>query len=236
MKYEATLTPYSYALNQKECAFLRLPGELRNRIYEHILGGLIFSSTTTPRLLWAVKGARIRHVECQHKSPGHSSPATLELSILETCRQIHEEARLLAFKLNTFAIDPTNLTHFINDLTDVQRDSIHTFKVGDSVASQADVGLAARRLSRNPLSLGQPFILPQSHFTAFMTPEDLLSEWSGLYKLVQLRGLKRLVIGNAHQGSIQGWTSVQRNRFLVRLDVYFRDMNVEVVFEEFKEA
>jgi hypothetical protein len=175
---------------------------------------LIFSSTTTPRLPWAAKCARIRQVECQYKSSSGFSPATLELSILETCRQIHEEARLLAFKLNTFAIDPTNLTHFINDLTDIQRDSIHTFKVGDSVASQADVGLAARRLS-------------------FTTPEDLLSEWSGLHKLVQLRGLKRLVIGNAHQGSIQGWTSLQRNRFLVRLDVYFPGMNVELVFEEF---
>jgi hypothetical protein len=52
--------------------------------------------------------------------------------------------------------------------------------------------------------------------------------------LVQLRGLKRLVIGNAHQGSIQGWTSVQRNRFLASLVVYFRGMSVEVVFEELK--
>lgn len=217
-----TLTFYSYALNQIEAPLLRLPGEIRNRIYADLLGGLIFSSTTTPRLPWAAC-VRIRMVECYHEFSNGSPPATLDLSILQTCRQIYDETRLLAFTLNTFTIDPANLTHFINDLTEVQRNAIHTFRVGNSVVSYADGESVATPLFTKMLQDFRP---------ATKTPENLISEWSGIYNLTQLRGLRCLLIGNAYHGSIWEWAPAQRDRLVTMLRVYLQSPSAGIIFEE----
>lgn len=73
--------------NMRQSAFLQLPGELRNKIYECTL----------------YEG----DYRCEH--PG-APPRLVEgsfpnrLSILCVCYQIHEEAALILFKVNTFRI------------------------------------------------------------------------------------------------------------------------------------
>ncbi|KAF2624547.1 hypothetical protein BU25DRAFT_461074 [Macroventuria anomochaeta] len=85
--------------NQRESPFLRLPGEVRNRIYEHALGGKHISYLY-PRLYSADRN----HL----RKFGHNGleanivPKLLHLTI--TCRQIHDETDLLIFRMNDFCI------------------------------------------------------------------------------------------------------------------------------------
>jgi len=100
----------------RQSAFLQLPGELRSKIYEYTLYEGDYRCehpNTAPRL---VKG---------------SFPN--RLSILRVCYQIHGEAALIPFKINTFRISNVScLTGWKSLLTVPQRRAItsiqfHTF-------------------------------------------------------------------------------------------------------------
>lgn len=66
-------------------SFTDLPGEIRNKIYNHLL---IIPSLSTPRLL---------------------GDPPLYPQILSTCRQVHEEARQIMYGCNTFLAHPNLL-------------------------------------------------------------------------------------------------------------------------------
>ncbi|KAF2118410.1 hypothetical protein BDV96DRAFT_643656 [Lophiotrema nucula] len=89
--------------NAAECPLLTIPAELRNIIYEDILGGWEVHLKFTEE----VKSHRKYECYCdskQHHWKGLKWSQIFRLPLV--CRQIHEETRLLPFQLNTFVIDP----------------------------------------------------------------------------------------------------------------------------------
>jgi hypothetical protein len=80
-------------LNQRQSPLLRLPAELRNRIYEYTLGG-----NTILINPWFGK-PRFRITVCDETSWEH--PGCL-VALTAVCRQIHAEARFVPFELNCF--------------------------------------------------------------------------------------------------------------------------------------
>ncbi|KAF9697523.1 hypothetical protein EKO04_004295 [Ascochyta lentis] len=85
--------------NRQWSPFLRLPGEIRECIYELVLGGkqvLVLS----PRLYSADKTRLENHLNDSFE------PDTVRklLYLTETCRQIHVETKFLIFKTNEFRI------------------------------------------------------------------------------------------------------------------------------------
>jgi hypothetical protein len=78
--------------SQQDSSFFRLPGELRNQIYEELL------CPDTPSL------KDLAHEPCTTKTP------TLYPEILSTCRKIHEEATDLLYTTHIFHAHPSLLT------------------------------------------------------------------------------------------------------------------------------
>ncbi|KAF1959435.1 hypothetical protein CC80DRAFT_545818 [Byssothecium circinans] len=82
--------------NQLHSPLLRLPGEIRNKIYEYALGGLRFEK----------KGygtTRVYAIEHPGNSKiAHRSVASMALSLTKVCRQVHAETALLPYQLNAF--------------------------------------------------------------------------------------------------------------------------------------
>lgn len=110
---------------------LKLPSEVRNRIYEHVFGIGILHVGSSSQYHFTDRGAfpksiccadeseadaaryiresedlssedlfTTRHYKCHHHADG--SGFWKGLNILTVCRQIHREAALLPYKLNTF--------------------------------------------------------------------------------------------------------------------------------------
>ncbi|KAI4651713.1 uncharacterized protein J4E79_009194 [Alternaria viburni] len=99
--------------NQRESAFLRLPGEIRNQIYAYV-----FRDTTIPKFSQMFKADLERRL-----------PVPADLRLLTVSRQVYAETRLLPFKLYAFQILPRGISTFINRLSNEQRDAITTFRV-----------------------------------------------------------------------------------------------------------
>tara|TARA_R110002003_G_scaffold126_19_gene11612 strand:+ start:11903 stop:12625 length:723 start_codon:yes stop_codon:yes gene_type:complete len=101
----------STARNREQSALLRLPGELRNNTYEHLLGGLVIrvhdaadAGTLTKCRLMACKANGVRTTSQQlvdYLAPMFAL-ATL-CQILFASRQLHTETHDLPFKLNKFS-------------------------------------------------------------------------------------------------------------------------------------
>lgn len=126
--------------NATRSPLLRLTPELRNRIYKLVLcpGSIhiwcrnslkktvvthincaVSKSSTGPMDSWQKEDA----YECG--SANDTTFATLDLSLLLVCKQIHEEVALLPFTSNTFIVDsPWMLATFANQLITAQRTAI----------------------------------------------------------------------------------------------------------------
>ncbi|KAH6848873.1 hypothetical protein B0T12DRAFT_515440 [Alternaria alternata] len=70
--------------NHRRCPLLRLPAELRNKIYEYVF------------ISHPVRPFR------EHREWPHWAYPRSQLNLLETCRQIYFEAKLFPFALNVF--------------------------------------------------------------------------------------------------------------------------------------
>ncbi|KAK8209730.1 hypothetical protein IWZ01DRAFT_506543 [Phyllosticta capitalensis] len=118
---------------QKTFPFLRLPGELRNQIYE-----LLLTSDSLPSLQ-----AKARH--CHTVTASSKLPrADIHPAILSTCRAIHEEATPILYARNTFAAHPSLLTkmpHLVRPSRPV---------LANSVISQIQHWRVAVRLDTDP--------------------------------------------------------------------------------------
>src|SRR4051812_1008942 len=93
------LTKDSKQWNETRSPLLRLPAELRNNIYEYVLGGKSICLTTR-------NGKPVGEI-CPRIDPpgtGYSSDDRLYgvLQLLYVCRQIYVEARFLSFTINVF--------------------------------------------------------------------------------------------------------------------------------------
>ncbi len=104
--------------NQLASPFLRLPGEIRNMIYGHVLraaGGAYFFNRTA--------GLRAQLRE--------ETPDPTRLALLGVCRQIYQETASLPFQLNIFQVDSLYAFSLLTDsLTSFQRCSIKKLQVG----------------------------------------------------------------------------------------------------------
>ena len=85
--------------NQTRCRLLGLPPEVRNRIYEYVL----YVPTTTGKVT-LVKRLRPPRELIRRKTPRPSSPYTV-LALLETCRQVYEEAKAIFYYINHLRLD-----------------------------------------------------------------------------------------------------------------------------------
>ncbi|OMP83705.1 hypothetical protein BK809_0005086 [Diplodia seriata] len=83
---------------QQISPFLRLPGELRNEIYEMLL--------TPPDLTQQQRRAASYHSSACRDLP----KADIHPAILSTCKQIHDEATLILYARNTFSAHGSLLT------------------------------------------------------------------------------------------------------------------------------
>ncbi|KAK3704999.1 hypothetical protein LTR37_013516 [Vermiconidia calcicola] len=140
--------------NAAESPLLRLPPEIRNRIYGYVLGGktlhvdvsLYRLSITVCRAIQpdTLKADTIReqgaenetfHYKDHHVSLGctlsyreDNGSRKLDVALLRACRYIHREAALLPYLLNTFAFDCDNISWqwslFMDALNPSQRRAI----------------------------------------------------------------------------------------------------------------
>jgi hypothetical protein len=75
--------------------FLQLPYELRTEVYKHLFSGnRLFPDTT---------GSRKLRSACRHGLGALEESHSLDVSILQTCRQIHGEAAPILYGANNFA-------------------------------------------------------------------------------------------------------------------------------------
>ena len=100
--------------NQRESPFLRLPAELRNKIYGYVLGGKDYKSP-----FW----------QAFESSQDELLRDKESLSLLSVCRQIYKETSILPFQLNTFQFEhQSDLSAWIKTLLPGQRDAIRALK------------------------------------------------------------------------------------------------------------
>lgn len=83
--------------NQRESPLLRLPPELRNEIYTDVLGGRKVD------ICYQYMCHSCRYIRPRRRRIVPHYPRTL-LSILEVCRHVQGEARLLPFSTTTFSV------------------------------------------------------------------------------------------------------------------------------------
>ncbi|KAH6629090.1 hypothetical protein C7974DRAFT_393824 [Boeremia exigua] len=112
-----------FICNQLESPFLRLPGEVRNRIYEYALGGKVISYNQH----------HSHSIDADYyRQHGYGTPEPHTVSTLlhltATCRQIHAETDLHIFKYNEFLINTsTVLQSFVEALSQRQLSAIRTY-------------------------------------------------------------------------------------------------------------
>ena len=97
--------------------FLRLPGELRSKIYGYVLGGHALRIGYSPhvRKTKTIKGQRyhvhaggglfnrlVEHEVIDHR---YEKALSLHLGLLRVCRQVYGEAALLPYAMNTFTFE-----------------------------------------------------------------------------------------------------------------------------------
>ncbi|CAI6287124.1 unnamed protein product [Periconia digitata] len=105
--------------NQLQSPLLRLPPELRNRIYKYALGGK------------KLRPAGFIH-RIKYEQNGRVTPPNF-VALLSVCRQIYAEARLYPFLLNTFEFINTEVEHideFAVFLTTQQQQSVKSVTMG----------------------------------------------------------------------------------------------------------
>ena len=121
----------STARNTKESPLLRLPAELRSRIYSYVLGGLEIDTMRS--------GTRDRPIMIPRERTENDERRSLHdwvnaryapTDTLLSCRQINSEARLLPFSLNHFKLCRYPAFGALLDaLKPAQRNAISTVRV-----------------------------------------------------------------------------------------------------------
>jgi hypothetical protein len=130
----AILTGYSSLRNQKVSPLLRLPAELRNKIY-----GYAFSEVRiTPRLDHHSKKFSVKREDTRIQPAYSTVHRGNLLALLLVCRQIHAEAALLPFHEFQFnlGLDCVNTLNLLMDaFTKKQRETIRHIMLDDYVLS-----------------------------------------------------------------------------------------------------
>ncbi|KAF2036021.1 hypothetical protein EK21DRAFT_106854 [Setomelanomma holmii] len=111
--------------NARESLFLRLSVEIQNKIYGYVLGGKIWSLGENR----FGEDTRRIYRESPARDPGDRSREYNALLLVS--RQIHQEAQLLPFELNTFDLgDLEVVDYMIEEFTAVQIGAIRRVSLG----------------------------------------------------------------------------------------------------------
>ncbi|KAF1946359.1 hypothetical protein EJ02DRAFT_250619 [Clathrospora elynae] len=153
---------------QRNNLLLRLPAELRNRIYELVLGGRTYKFKDT---------IQTRQARLDTKGEEHI------FSLLYVCRQIHFETALLPYTINTFSFRDieNSLDPFLRQRSPAQMRSIHlieliTYQAGTMWAAQESL---SRGLSKEFRVLNRLPNLQRLHVVVD-TMESLYVCWGAL--------------------------------------------------------
>ncbi|KAK7519306.1 uncharacterized protein IWZ02DRAFT_433845 [Phyllosticta citriasiana] len=190
------VTPFiqqEHQQQQKTSPFLRLPGELRNQIYEHLL--------TSPSLPSLQQKAR----NCHTATACSKLPrADIHPAILSTCRQIHAEATPILYARNTFAAHPSLLAkmpHLVRPSRPVLANSvinqIRHWRVAvrldtDALYSAADVAASFSGADSLELDVWQAAFSDACDYAALRLFEDV-------------RGVGRVKINGAVEPRFAHW-------------------------------
>jgi hypothetical protein len=160
--------------NKHESPLLRLPGEIRNEIYAYVLGNKHYCVATSNH---------IDHDTGQTLSPNGFLTSSKDLALLTVCRQIHTEAHLLPFVLNTFHYDK------LSDMFGTGKILIDQQRAIQRIHVKCDLGLfsmvnAFLKVILGPEGLPFAFLMPSVRHVMIDTiiaSEDLrrLRRWEG---------------------------------------------------------
>ncbi|KAH3968678.1 hypothetical protein HBI81_129310 [Parastagonospora nodorum] len=184
-----------YLKNQRDSPFLRLPAELRNTIYNYVLGGLaimaphssswcriqVLSIRPAPEELW--------------QFPRHF------LSIVQSCRQAYSESARLPFVLNTFDAYPSySFLQFVENLPEWQRNEISMIRISCNEAYDWSVA------EQYEIVMGDDFIRHMRYHAAHVVDR------STHRLLLILKGLKLLTVDSYID---LDWPEDQKNQELL---------------------
>ncbi|OSS49745.1 hypothetical protein B5807_05819 [Epicoccum nigrum] len=106
--------------NQEESPLLRLPAELRTKIYEFAIGGYVIE-------LFESKKKPCYNVLSQ--ADGHYTAFAKPTVLSEICRQLYKETAFLPYSLNTFHGHLRRIHRFLKSLTMAQRKQIKSLEI-----------------------------------------------------------------------------------------------------------
>ncbi|KAH6879073.1 hypothetical protein BKA58DRAFT_453287 [Alternaria rosae] len=130
-------------LNQENSPLLRLPAELRNRIYNFALYRGTGCFDPPPKVI---------------KDTGRSGPWPTsnndksDLALLSTCRQVQSAASILYYALNTFRFKPSSsLDNFTSTLAPAKLNAVKSIDIDEELA--AEIEMRAELSGNNGLPL-----------------------------------------------------------------------------------
>ncbi|KAH4311692.1 hypothetical protein HBI81_129930 [Parastagonospora nodorum] len=183
--------------NRQRSPLLRLPGELRNKVYEYVLSSVTVS-------VFPPSDAQYRyqlhaHISGPVAAPTADPTVSNAMALTRVCRQISVETVSLPLQLFTFYINSDeSFPKFLNYLLPIQRDAIKTIQISTPDAMEG----------------GSLF-----HWVQRRTDNDFPSqklhleylEWSMNLALDHLEGLKQVVVEEDPQ-----WLYLKANEHLLR--------------------
>jgi hypothetical protein len=214
-----THTSCSRARNREQSPLLRLPGELRNKIYEYAMSDVtitIFPSSN-PR-----KPFQLYAYLARGAADAISSSNVLDMTgLMRTCQQVYLETRLLPFQAITFHVNSDgSFITFLEKLLGAERDAITTVQLSTVDANMGGNLYISVAASRRNDEESQRIHL------------DFL-EWSWNLGLDRLVGLKRVVV----EPSTQWYYGSEGERFLrAGISRCIKGRDVPVVLPEHSKA
>lgn len=198
------------ARNQRKSPLLRLPGELRNKIYEYTFSNAIVSVFRSSELPDYVEmkphmGSRVSYRT--------TTPHNL-VALTKTCRQIFAESRLLLFRLVAFHVHSDgSLGHFLKTLESSQQDAITTVQI-----TTQDASVGGMLLYRVTKYLSNDLAYQADHL-------DLL-EWMESLPFDRLPSLRRVIVEEDQQ-----WTYKTAGEATLRAGIVhcLKGRDVEIV-------
>jgi hypothetical protein len=122
---------HSTIRNQQLSPFLRLPGEIRNRIYAYHFDSLVID-VREPSLDTRLYSTRSYDGNGRYLS-SYRANAT---GILRSCRQLNAEGRCLLFQYAIVRVEgPQAILHFLDGLSADYLSTIHTLYIASRIVS-----------------------------------------------------------------------------------------------------
>jgi hypothetical protein len=200
---------HSEARNRKQSPLLRLPGELRNKVYEYAM------SEITVTVFPYKGGYKPYHLQAHlNDTPSSTRHVTDVLSLTRVCRQVRAETCHLPLRSITFHVASDRSFHdFLQVLSEAERNAISTIQISTPDAQAGGASALFVKYSRvnDYKSQGEHL--------------DLL-EWSYALAFDRLGGLKRVVVEQDKQ-----WYYARAQQHLLREGIISctKGRNIEII-------